>query len=92
MADVGSFVVVGSDPGVVEVGAEVLVLRLVVVEQVPDDDQDRTSDRDDRFLLAASAGDPAVALTEEGVGPSGADRGFAENPGGNPLKPWRHAL
>ena len=50
-------------------------------EQVPDDDQDGAADGDDGSFLAAAAGDPPVALAEEGVGPAGADGGLAQDPG-----------
>jgi len=56
-------------PGVVEVRSEVLELGVGVAQQVPDDDQDGTADRDQRPLLASAAGDPSLALAEEGVGP-----------------------
>jgi len=52
----------------------------VVGQDVPDDDQDGSADRDDALLLAAAPGDPAVALTEEGVGLAGSDGGFTEHP------------
>ena len=54
---------------------------LVVAEEMPDDHQDGSADRDDGFLLAASSGDPSVAFAEEGVGLAGADGGFTEDPG-----------
>lgn len=53
--------------GVVEPGAQVAEPGVGSGEQVPDDDQDRASDRDDRFLLASSVGNAAVAFTEERV-------------------------
>src|SRR5262245_27139416 len=46
---------------------------------MPDDDQDGAADCDDGLLLATMSGDPAVALTEEGVGASGSDSGLAEH-------------
>ncbi|MDN5767540.1 MAG: hypothetical protein L0H78_17200 [Humibacillus sp.] len=58
----------GAEQGVVEVGAEINESGLRVVEQVPDDDQDGPADRDERFLLAASARDASVPFAEEGVG------------------------
>ncbi len=51
--------------------AEVVVAGVGVGEQVPDDREDRVADGDDRASLAAAAGDPVVALAEEGVGPGG---------------------
>src|SRR5687768_5487525 len=48
---------------------------------MPDDDQDGAADRDDSFLRAASAGDPPVAFTEEGVGSGRADGGLAQDAG-----------
>src|SRR4051812_48600148 len=54
--------------GGVVVRAEVDELGFVVGQQSPDDDENRAADRDDRSLLAAAAGDPPIALAEEGVG------------------------
>jgi hypothetical protein len=45
----------------IEVRAQVVEAGVGVEEQVPDDDQDRTAEGDDRFLRAAAAGDAAVA-------------------------------
>ena len=61
----------GIGAGGVVVRAEVDEPGVVVGEQGPDDDEDRSSDRDDRAVLAAAAGDAPVALTEEGVGAAG---------------------
>jgi hypothetical protein len=52
----------------VEVGAEVSVAGARVGEEVPDDDEDRAGDGDERFEFAAAADEAAVALAEEGVG------------------------
>src|SRR4051812_10300612 len=52
----------------VEVGAEVAVAGGGFGEQVPDDDEDRSGDRDEGLQLAAAFDEPAVALAEEGVG------------------------
>src|SRR5438105_3016772 len=57
------------DAGGVEVRSEVVEARVGVGQQVPDDDQDGAADGDVGFGGAAAAGDPPVALTEEGVGP-----------------------
>jgi hypothetical protein len=59
----------------VAVRAEVDELRLLVGEQHRDDHEDRAADRHDRRLLATAVGDAPMALTEEGVGAAGADRG-----------------
>jgi hypothetical protein len=69
----------GVGAGRVVVRAEVDELRLLVGEQCPDDDQDRSADRDDRSLLATATGNASVALAEEGVGAGGADRGLADD-------------
>jgi hypothetical protein len=58
-----------------------VVAGVGIGQQVPDDDQDRAADRDDRFLLAAASGDASVALTEEGVGAARRRRGLAKDPG-----------
>jgi hypothetical protein len=50
LADVVAFSVFGAGAGVVEVCAEVVELGLVA-EEVPDDHQDGSTDRDDGFLL-----------------------------------------
>jgi hypothetical protein len=47
---------------------------------VPDDNQDGAGDGDLGLGLAAAAGDPAVAFTEEGGGAGGVVRGLAEGP------------
>ena len=59
---------VGVDAGGVEVGAEVDEAGIGVGQQVPDDDQDGPADGDVGLGGAAAAGDPPVALAEEGVG------------------------
>jgi hypothetical protein len=63
------------------VGAEVGEGGSFVVQEVPDDDENGSSDSDDGFLPAATSGDPAVTLAEEGIGACGADGGFTEDPG-----------
>jgi hypothetical protein len=50
LANVVAFSVFGAGAGVVEVCAEVVELGLVA-EEVPDDHQDGSTDRDDGFLL-----------------------------------------
>ena len=50
------------------VGAEVVVAGIGIGKQVPENDQHRAADRDDRLLLLPTSRDAAVALTEEGVG------------------------
>jgi hypothetical protein len=73
LSDVVADLAFGVGAGGVVVRTEVDELGLIVGEQRPDDDQDRAADRDDRSFLAAAAGDPSVALAEEGVGAGGAD-------------------
>jgi len=58
----------------VVVGSEITVTRGRIGEQMPDDDQDRSGDRDEGFEFAASFDQPPVALAEEGAG-FGSDRG-----------------
>ena len=70
-------VVVGA--GLVVAVAEVGVPGGGVGEQVPDDDQDGAGDGDLGLGLAAAAGDPVVALAEEGGGAGGAGGGLAES-------------
>src|SRR4029453_14181531 len=71
LADVVALGALRTDAGVVEAGAQVLEVGLWVGQQVPDNDQDGPADRNDRFLGAAAAGDPPVALTQEGIGLGG---------------------
>src|SRR5262245_52224270 len=68
----------GRDAFVVVVGSKVLEPGVGVGEEVPDDGQDLSADRDHGLLLAPSAGEAAVAGAGEGVGSAGHDRGFAE--------------
>ena len=63
----------------VEVGAEVVVAGGGVGEEVPDDDEDRAGDGDERFEFAAAFDEAAVALAEERVGFGGCGGGFAED-------------
>ena len=56
-ADVVALLTFWVDARVVVAGAEVVEPGGVVAEQVPDDDQDGTADRNDGLLLASSAGD-----------------------------------
>jgi hypothetical protein len=63
----------------VEVGAEVVVARGRVCEQVPDDDEDRAGDRDERFEFASAFDEPAVAFAEERVCVRGGDGRLAES-------------
>ncbi|MFF4625529.1 hypothetical protein [Nonomuraea jabiensis] len=81
MADVVAFLALGADAGVVEVGAQVDEASVGVGQQVPDDGEDGAADGDDGSLLAAAAGDAAVAFAEEGVGLARRDCCFAQNPG-----------
>src|SRR6266540_3152285 len=50
-----------------------------VGEQVPDDDQDGSGNRDEGFELASAFDDAPVALTEEGVGLGRRGSGLAED-------------
>ena len=78
-ADVVAHLAVEVDAGVVVVGAEVVELGVLLVEEVPDDDQDGASDGDDGSLLSTSSGNPPVALAEEGVGATGRDGSLAQD-------------
>src|SRR6266487_5876957 len=53
LADQRSLAAALVDVGLVEVGAEVAVVRVRVGEQVPDDGQHRVADGDERLLFAA---------------------------------------
>src|SRR5215475_4484650 len=79
LADVvaGFFVFVGA-AGVIA-GAEFAEAGGAAGEQVPDDHQDGAGDGDQGFELAAAAGDPPVALAEEGAGAGGRGGGLAED-------------
>src|SRR3954454_23172132 len=70
-ADVVTGFAFGVVAGGVVVRTEVDELGLLVGEQRPDDDQDRSTDRDDGPLLATASGDPSISLAEEGVGAGG---------------------
>src|SRR4051794_15196284 len=59
--------------------AEVVVAGLGLGQQVPDDDQDGTSDCDGGSWGSAAASQASVALAEEGVGARGRDRRLAES-------------
>ena len=80
LRDVGACSAFGVDPGGVVVGAEVGVAGGGVVEHVPDDDQDRAGDSDERLEFAAAFDDAPVALAEEGVCFRGRGGGLAERP------------
>src|SRR5919106_2276984 len=81
LADVVALGAFRSDAGVVEAGAQVVEPCGRVGQQVPDDDQDGSADRDDGSLLAAAAGDPPVAFPKEGIGLAGGNGSLAEDPG-----------
>jgi hypothetical protein len=81
LADVVASLGEGVDVAVVVVGAELVEASVGVGEEVPDDHQDRSADGDDGFLLSSSSGQASVAGAEEGVGPAGIDRGFAQDAG-----------
>ena len=80
-ADVVAFLTFWVDPGVVVAGAEVVELDGVVLQEVPDDDQDGATYRNDSLLLAAAAGDATVAFAQERVNSTRADGGLAPGPG-----------
>src|SRR4029450_9006632 len=82
LANVVGFGVFGAGAGVVEVCTEVVEAGLFIAQEMPDDHQDGSTDRDDGFLLAASSSDPSVAFAEEGVGSSSAAGRFTQHPGG----------
>lgn len=63
------------------IGAEVLESCLRILQEVPDYDENGTSDRDQCAFPASPAGDPSVAFTKESARPSCTDGGFAEDPG-----------
>jgi hypothetical protein len=75
----------GAAASVIVVGSEVGEGGVLVAEQVPDDDQDGAADGDDRFLLPAAPGDPAVAFAEERGCAGDADGGFAQSSGQVPV-------
>ena len=74
-------------PGVrVGAAAEVLWPEIMdpgirILQQVPDDNENATSDSDDGAFLAPPAGDPSVTLTPEGIRSAGHDGGLAQDPG-----------
>lgn len=59
-------------------GSEVMEPGERVSEQVPDDDQDGTGDRDQGFEFATAFDDAPVTLAEEGLGARGRGGGLAE--------------
>lgn len=75
LADVAGDLAFPADAVVVEVRSEVTEPGFGIGEQVEDDDQHGADDRGHGFALAAAAGQAAVALAEEGVGPAGDSRG-----------------
>src|SRR3712207_49219 len=81
LADVVASFGVGVDVAVVVVGAGVVEAGVGVGEEVPDDHQQGSVDRDDGFVLASSADEASVASTEEGVCPARSGHGLAEDPG-----------
>src|SRR5665647_164533 len=80
-ADVVALLAFWVDAGVVVAGAQVVETGLGIGQEVPGDDQDGTADRDDGFLLASSAGDAPVALSQERVGLGCRHGGLAQGPG-----------
>ncbi|MFC9767103.1 hypothetical protein [Rhodococcus jostii] len=78
MGDVVTHPAFGVDAAGVIVGAEVAEAGKRVGEQVPDDDEDGTGDRDQGFELATVFDEASVAFAEEGVGFGGDGGGLAE--------------
>src|SRR3954465_3519868 len=81
LADVLPDLAFGIGAGGVVVRAEVDEVSVVVGEQRPNNDEDRSAARHDCAVLSAAAGDPSVALAEEGVGAGRADCGLSEHAG-----------
>lgn len=63
------------------IGTEIGEDRVLVVQEMPDNDQDGAADSDNGAFLASSSGDAPVAFTEEGARAADADCGFAEDAG-----------
>src|SRR5712691_12860058 len=64
-------------------GGSLLAVELAGGEHLPGGGEDLVRDRDDRLLVAAAAGEPAVALTQVGAaaaagGAGGLDQGGAQ--------------
>src|SRR3712207_8195939 len=70
LSDVVASFGVGVDVAVVGVGAEVVEPGVGVGEEVPDDHQQGSGERDGGFVFASSADQALVALDEKGVGPA----------------------
>lgn len=66
------------DAPLVEVRAEVDEAGARVIEEVPDDDEDRALDGDEGFHLAHPLHEPAVTGAQEGVGLRGASGSLSE--------------
>src|SRR5215813_523922 len=79
LADEVAGVALASGFAVVEAGAEVGVAGGGSESRWLGDGEDGVAGGDDRAFLAAAAGEPPVALGEEGVGAGGADDDFAES-------------
>src|ERR1700728_5100015 len=78
LPDVVAQLAVDIGAGLVIAVAEVGVPGGGVGQQVPDDDQNGAGHGDLGLGLAAAAGDPGVALAEEGGSAGGADGGLAK--------------
>src|SRR4051795_4667642 len=77
LADVFALAAFDAEPVGEEVRAEVVEVGVGVGEQVPDDGQDRATDRDQGLLGPAAAGQPSITLAEEGRdGARARDRGL----------------
>jgi len=71
LADEVAGLAVGVEAVGVVVGSEVDVAGVWIVDEVPDDHEDRSGDRDEGSLLATATNEAAVALAEERVGLGG---------------------
>ena len=58
------------DAASVVIAAEIMEAQMRIGQQIPDDDQDRAGDSDERFELAPALDDAPVALSEESVRPA----------------------
>jgi len=78
LGDVVAHPALGVDEAVVVVGSQVAEAGERVGEQVPDDDEDGSGDRDQGFELAAAFDEASVAFAEESVGFGGRGGDLAE--------------
>src|SRR4249919_2962123 len=78
LADVAASLAVCVDVPVVVIDAEVVKPGVGLSEEMPDDHQHGAASRDDRFVLAASAGEASVAGAKERLGATSSGGGLAE--------------